>query len=318
MIEIVSTMRAKNEQPSAKESRMSRWLLWTIIAVTCWGIWALLSKVIGDALSPIHSQALSTIGLLPVIAVLAFSRKAPNTGKPRDGVLLAILAGVLTCLGNMAYYQALNRGGKAAMVVPLTALYPIVTVLLATCLLRERLNKVQSSGILVSFVAIYLLNVQDEKGFWSPWLLSALIPIALWGASGFLQKLSTNHVSGELSAVWFLAAFVPVALWILLAEPLPQNVSARTWFLVVALGFFFALGNFALLAAFASNGKASVIAPLAALYPVVSVPIAIVVFGERVGLREMAGIALSLLSAAALSWEKQPREINLEAATLEK
>jgi uncharacterized membrane protein len=121
-----------------------------------------------------------------------------------------------------------------------------------------------------------------------------------------LQKIATNHLPGELAAFWFMAAFVPVGLIILLWEPIPSGIAPRTWLLVIALGLFFALGNFALLAAFARGGKASVIAPLAGLYPVVSVPIAILFLGERVGAREALGIFLALISVAALSIESKP------------
>src|SRR5437660_3891134 len=42
-------------------------------AVFCWGIWALLGKLIGEALSPALTQALSTLGIVPVIVVLVAS-----------------------------------------------------------------------------------------------------------------------------------------------------------------------------------------------------------------------------------------------------
>jgi transporter family protein len=78
--------------------------------------------------------------------------------------------------------------------------------------------------------------------------------------------------------------------------------------LVIAQGFFLAFGNLAILLAFASQGKASIIAPLAALYPVVSVPIAIIFLGEKIGAREGLGIFLALASVAALSCETRPPE----------
>jgi drug/metabolite transporter (DMT)-like permease len=315
---------------------MHRWLLWTLVAVFCWGVWALLGKLIGDVLSPALTQALSTIGLIPVILALGLNRQvvgrasrlpggrlalegthagetppaADETPAPplqrRRGALFALGAGTLTCLGNVAYYSVLNRGAKAATVVPLTALYPVVTVLLAVIILKERLNVIQIAGIVLSLIAIYLFNVQQEQGFLSAWLLVALIPIMLWGIAGLLQKLATNDISGELSTLWFLAAFVPVAACILVQQSLPASISPRTWLLVSALGLTFALGNYALLAAFASNGKASVITPLAGLYPLVSIPIAIFLLGERIGWRESLGITLALVSAAALSCESRP------------
>src|SRR6185503_17605900 len=110
------------------------------------------------------------------------------------------------------------------------------------------------------------------------------------GVGGLLQKISTNHISGELSTLWFLVAFVPVAFVLLMAEPLKQPIEMRVWMLASALGFLFGLGNLAILLAFAREGKASVIAPLAGLYPVVSIPIAILFLGEKVSGREWLGI----------------------------
>jgi uncharacterized membrane protein len=281
-----------------------RWLIWALIAVICWGIWALMSRLIGGALSPAQSQALSTIGLLPVTLLLIFSvrRQTPGAGK-RRGLVLGFTAGVLTCVGNVAYYYVLNSGAKAATVVPLTALYPLVTVLLAVLFLNERLNKIQVAGVGLALAAIYAFNVQQESGFGSPWLLLALVPIGFWGWSGFVQKVSTNHISGELSTLSFLVAFVPIALVIFAYEPVRGEMPGRIWALSAGLGFFFALGNFAILQAFAKNGKASVIAPLGGLYPLISIPIAMVIFQEKVGPRETVGIALAVLAIIALSLE---------------
>lgn len=285
---------------------MKPWLIWTWLAVLCWGVWAVLSRLIGEALNAAQQQALSTLGLLPILVALAVSGRLTATGRRRRGLAFAVAAGALTCLGNIAYYEVLGRGAKAATVVPLTALYPLVTILLAVVFLRERLNGRQIAGIGLSLVAIYLFNVQEEGGFLSAWLVLALVPIAFWGVAALLQKLATGEISGELATLWFLAAFVPVAVLLAVWQPPPFPLPGRTWVQVILMGFAFALGNFALLAAFARDGKASVIAPLAGLYPLVSLPIAIVVLGERPGLRETAGIVVALLAVFALSLESPP------------
>ena len=79
----------------------------------------------------------------------------------------------------------------------------------------------------------------------------------------------------------------------------------RTWGLVAALGFFLAFGNYAVVRAYA-GGKASVVTPLAGLYPVVSVPVAVLLLGESVGLRTAAAIGCAVLAALALSFETPP------------
>ena len=283
---------------------MPRWFLLTVVAVLCWGLWAVSSKLIGESVTAAQSQALSTLGLIPVMIALSGSKKLTSTGHRHRGVINAFLAGALTCAGNVAYYHALGAGAKASTVVPLTALYPLVTIALAVLLLRERLNGIQLGGAALSLVAIYLFNVPSVAGVVNPWLLFALLPIGLWGVSGLLQKISTNDISGELSALWFLAAFVPVGAGLLWFQPLATIPTLKVWLLIAGLGLFFSLGNYAILLAFAKNGKASIIAPLASLYPLVSVPIAILFLGEKIGPRETAGIVVALVSVAALAWEK--------------
>src|SRR6266496_140043 len=282
---------------------MPRWLLWSLVALLSWGVWAILSKLIGTALSAAHSQALSTIGLVPVLIALGFSGRLSTIGHRLRGTLCAFAAGVLGCAGNVAYYHALNRGGKAATVVPLTALYPLVTIVLAVIVLKEKLNRIQMVGALLSLTALYLFNVSSAEGLLSSGLAYALVPIAFWGVAGLLQKACTNDISGELSTLWFLSAFIPVAVLILWRESLPPQIAPRVWLLVTLLGLFLAVGNFALLAACANEGKASIVIPLTALYPAVSVPIAILFLGERIGPRESVGILIALVSVVALSCE---------------
>jgi len=186
----------------------------------------------------------------------------------------------------------------------------LVTVLLAVPLLGERLNWIQVGGIALSLCAMYLFNApssdSDAEPLVSRWLLIALIPIGLWGLTGLLQKMSTKHISGHTAALCFLIAFVPMAGLILLKEPLPETISSETWLKTAALGFTLALGNYTVLLAFASGGKASIVAPLSGLYPLVSIPIAVLWLDERVGGREWLAIALALVAVATLSYETRP------------
>jgi drug/metabolite transporter (DMT)-like permease len=293
---------------------MPRWLLWTAAAVVSWGVWAALPKLIGGGLSSGQSQALSTAGLVPVILALCWSKNLTVRPVTRRGVFYALAGGAVSCLGNLPYFDLLGRGTKAAAVVPLTALYPIVTVALAVALLRERINRVQGVGVALSLLAIYLFNVPEEGGLVSGWLAYAFLPMALWGAAGFLQKLATGHLSGELAALLVLVGFLLVSVLLLLIEPWPAEVSPRTWVLVTALGLTLAFGNYAVVRAYA-HGQASVITPLAGLYPLVSVPIAVLFLGETVGPREAIGIGCAVVAVVALALETPPEVRSQQATT---
>jgi len=291
---------------------MPRWIAWTLLTLVSWGIWAILFRVIGDELSPAHSQAISTLGVLPVLVALSWMPDAPDAGNRRRGIWLALGSGILSCLGNVACYAALNHA-KAATVIPLTALYPVVTVLLAVPLLKERLNVLQWIGVVVSLAAIYLFNVPQGtdamSSLSSRWILLPLGAIVLWGLTGLMQKAATNDISARTTAIWFLLAFIPVGVVILLQDPLSRDIAPRAWILASILGFSLALGNYTLMQAFASGGKASIIAPLAGLYPLVSIPIALVGLNERLGWREASGVGLALFAVFLLSLQSESHPV---------
>ena len=61
--------------------------------------------------------------------------------------------------GNIAFFHALVMGGKASIVGPVTALFPLVTVILAVTLLHERIGTAQKIGLALALAAIYLLSM---------------------------------------------------------------------------------------------------------------------------------------------------------------
>ncbi len=284
---------------------MLRWLLWTILAIACWGVWAVIPSEIGSALTAQQQQALCTIGLLPLLVILASRSESATQENRRRGKGISFAAGICSALGNIPYFDLLSRGENAATVVPLTAMYPLVTVLLAVVFLKERLNIVQLLGLALSMAAIYLFNVtrESESGMISSWVLAAFVPIGLWGTAGLLQKLATNYVGGGYSALWFHLAFIPIGIVLYLREPLSAAVPFRAWALVLTLGLTLALGNLAVLAAFACGGRAAIITPLAGLYSLVSLPIALWRFQTDISGRQATGIAFALLAVAMLTYE---------------
>jgi drug/metabolite transporter (DMT)-like permease len=284
---------------------MAPWILWTLLTLLAWGVWAVLYKLFEGGISDAQLQAISTLGVLPVLVLLSAMPDRAPSGNRRRGIALALGSGIVSCLGNIAFYDVLSRGAKAAAVIPITDLYPVVTILLAVFLLKEKLNWLQTAGICLSIGAIYLFHISQEENLMSPWLLMALIPIVLWGVCGLMQKMATNHISGQSSAIWFLVAFLPVAAAIVVLDPLPSNIPIKTWAVAAAIGFMLALGNLTVLLAFASGGKASIITPLAGLYPLVSIPIAVFAFDERLSWREDLGIILALTAVVMLSCQSE-------------
>ena len=289
---------------------MPKWLLYSILAALSWGAWGVVSKVAADAVPPLQNQVLSTLGLLaPAALVWSLQRSGSGAGA-RRGWWLAYGSGLTGALGNLALLSSLSGGGQAAVVFPLTAVYPLLTVLAAWWWLGEELRWVQALGVALALASILLFNVADTGALawrelkWSGWMPMALLATCLYGATGLLQKLATNRVPAEVSFVAFVAAFIPIAVVIVSMPRLEWSFPAREWLWATLGGALNGLGVLATLAAYRQGGQASVVTPLAALYPVGTVLLAVVFLGERVGLRQALAIALAVTAGIALSWER--------------
>jgi bacterial/archaeal transporter family protein len=133
-----------------------------------------------------------------------------------------------------------------------------------------------------------------------PWLWYSAITLLAWGIVGLLQKLSTTYISAESSLIWLVVGF-------LLIEPLFYPGKAvfhySGWNLAWALlsGLLNALGAWALFAAMKNGGKASIVAPLTALYPVVVIVLVPFVLHESITKTQLAGIVCALTAVTLLS-----------------
>lgn len=133
-----------------------------------------------------------------------------------------------------------------------------------------------------------------------PWFWFAVITLVSWGIVGLLQKLSTIHISAESSLIWLVVGF-------LLLEPLLYPGRAlwhySGWNLAWALvsGVLNALGAWALFAALKSGGKASIVCPLTALYPLVVVLLVPFILQESITLCQGAGVLCALTAVVLLS-----------------
>jgi transporter family protein len=142
----------------ATAAGMPRWLAFSLLTILAWGAWGAVSKIASDGVDADTNQFLFTIGLLPLMLIVMRRGVVGGTRQDRAGIGWAFLTGILGGTGNIAFFRALVVGGNASIVVPVTALFPLVTVILAVGFLHERLGTAQKAGLVLAFAAIYLLS----------------------------------------------------------------------------------------------------------------------------------------------------------------
>jgi transporter family protein len=133
-----------------------------------------------------------------------------------------------------------------------------------------------------------------------PWFWYAAVVLVAWGVVGLLQKLSTNYISAESSLIWLVVGFLVLQPFLYPGRVL-FSYSTRSLGWALLSGVFNALGAWALFAAMKSGGKASIVAPLTALYPLVVVLVAPIILHESINLLQGAGVACALIAVVLLS-----------------
>ena len=90
--------------------------------------------------------------LLPVMRLRRKPLLPPMTGAP-----LVVLAGILDALGNVLFVFAAHSG-RLDIAAILSSLYPAATVGLSVLVLRERVTRVQTIGVLLVLLAIPVIS----------------------------------------------------------------------------------------------------------------------------------------------------------------
>jgi len=133
------------------------WFVWSLITLFLWGIWGIFLKMSTTQLDWKQFAILETIGvLIPISAIYLVYRPEINWQKTVSQY--ALIAGLVVGIAGITYYLA-NASGKLSLVVPITALYPVVTIVFAYFFLHEQITLIQMVGIVLALVAIILMAV---------------------------------------------------------------------------------------------------------------------------------------------------------------
>jgi len=133
-------------------------ILYIIIAIVCWGITPILEKIALRNLSPAEGVLLRSLMVVIFASVMiAVTRQYGGLRVFNWKAIAIVMAGGLisAAFGQLAYFHAL-KAGRASIVVPMCASYPLVTLLLSVGLLGESLTvwRVLGAALVVGGVAL--------------------------------------------------------------------------------------------------------------------------------------------------------------------
>jgi drug/metabolite transporter (DMT)-like permease len=146
------------QPPDASATAGRFWsLLLVLLVFLLWGVQSYLMKLANRTMSSesiFFYMALTGVGLIPVALLMTDFSKYINWGF--RGPYLAAGIQLLNSIGALCLVFAL-RYGKAIIVVPMTALAPVLTVVLSLVLYRVVPHAIVVAGMLLASLAIYLM-----------------------------------------------------------------------------------------------------------------------------------------------------------------
>jgi drug/metabolite transporter (DMT)-like permease len=300
---------------------MPKWLIYSTVSMLIWATWSLLSPIASRDLSGSMIQILSSVGLIPFAVPLLFSENLKKGAHLGKGLLLALATGVGAGTGNIMLYNALAYHGPASLVFPISGMAPLVPVLAAPFLFREKIRGIQVFGIGVALIAILLLNTGPSSpseglaiSIFSKWMLYTLLSLVIFGVTFITQKGATYFISDQLSVVGFTVGFVLLDFVLFLTDrSLSWNIPVTAGWVSIFIGILMGGGSFTLFAAY-RHGKASIVTPYSQLFPVITVLVAVPVYHETIDVLRGIGIVAALGAGVILSIEKTESPAVLETA----
>jgi bacterial/archaeal transporter family protein len=140
---------------------MDSWVIYACVAALCWGLVGLLQKLGTNRISSCSLLVWLIVGFAALLPLLW--RDGALNGLNWRVLLIGALGGAANGFGSWALFEALERGAKASVAVPLTALYPLVTIVLARIFLAETLSFRQWIGIALAVAGGAMLSYEAKQ-----------------------------------------------------------------------------------------------------------------------------------------------------------
>ena len=133
-------------------------LIFAFVAILLWGVWGILLKQASVHLNPLNNLVFSGMGSLAVVGLSIILLGGKLEFSSSRGIIFSVLAGFIGTLAVLFFIYAVSKG-RVSVVVPLTSLYPIITLVLAVLVLGESISIRQGFGIGFALIALLLLSL---------------------------------------------------------------------------------------------------------------------------------------------------------------
>ncbi|WP_241825849.1 DMT family transporter [Izhakiella australiensis] len=293
------------------------WIVYTFMVVVTWGVWGAFS-----AWPTTHygypDQWIYIIWSLTMLIPCYFALRGQRFDFSGKAIFYGCLIGFTGAGGQLLLFKTLAMGAPAYLVFPIISISPAITVIMSLALLKERVNKLGSIGVVLALLSIVTFSISSSDGQQANgllWLVYSVLICVAWGVQAFFMKQAANQGVHDSSIFGYMTLtgiiLAPVA-WLMLADKgasYPLMATLSTAFIQLLN----AVGALCLVMAL-SRGKATIIAPCTnALAPVLTAVLSLIIYQSMPGFWAFIGIVLAISGSTMMVYSEE--KINAVKAT---
>lgn len=280
------------------------WIVYALITVILWGIGQVFIKKGLSSISSFWSIVVS--GTINALIYIPF---ALATGG--ELIITPIFFFSILCIAllNMLFFYAIEKG-QLAFSGTIFATYPIITIILSSIFLGERLSTFQYMMIALILagggVLGYTAKAEKAKlGLLGSWLFWALLGSIGVGVADFLAKITINNIGVPTYNLFFPLTYgIGIILYFLIdrkGRSLPKKIHPKQFLWSIAGVVLLTVGmlsfNYAL-----DQGNVSLVATVSSSYAAVTVLLARTFLKEKMTKIQLMGIISILTGVIFISW----------------
>lgn len=135
-------------------------LFFILIVISCWGVTPLIEKTALRNTAPLDGLYIRTFSVFVIFTLyyVGIGRMSKLATISFKNVLLFTLSGMLAGLVGMVFYFKVLKINPASKVVPLAAVYPLLTAFLALYFLHEEVTWQRILGTMLIVTGILLIK----------------------------------------------------------------------------------------------------------------------------------------------------------------
>jgi uncharacterized membrane protein len=301
-------------------------VVYGLIAALGWGASAVAAtnaaRRTGTYIAVLSSQGTGVV----VLVLLAVFLHPPLDAISAPTAFGLVGAGLLGLAGYLTFYRALECGGAVGLVSAISASYGGITTLLAVIVLGEHLSGFGTAGVVLAVAGVAMASARTPSAAETPPIAAAEpivgiapgpsstgglsragVPLALasaltYGIGAFLlgdYSARAGALGSALVAHGSSITALLLALPLLLGRRKARRASTSGIIWATAAGLTDAVG----LLAFSRGGQSGQVALTAAVssvFPAIPLVAGLVMFGERLGRRQLLGVILITVGLAMI------------------